>query len=383
MKLSTITSERLMQSSRVVLKIGSALCVDQGMGGGMRHQWLEGLCADVVDMRKAGKQIVIVSSGAISLGLKQLGIDPMHARLEDSQAAAAVGQIQLAHAYHKMLGAHDIVAAQILLTLDNSENRRRYLNASNTLLALLQKNVVPVVNENDTVATQEIRYGDNDRLAARIAQMVSADCLILLSDVDGLYTADPSVDPNGKHILEIDELSDKHWKMAGGARSTHSSGGMRTKVEAARIVMGAGCQMLIASGCMERPIQALQNGARGTWFLPSSTPQASRKQWISGSLKPQGSITVDDGAKAALALGRSLLPVGVIGVTGKFERGVAVYIKDQSGVELGRGLVAYSSDAARSIMGLRSDVIENILGYRGRNELVHRDNLVLISNGSN
>jgi glutamate 5-kinase len=378
---STVNSERLMQARRIVLKIGSALFVDQHMGA-LRRQWLEALCADVVDMRKAGKEIVIVSSGAIALGARQLGIDPTRARLEDSQAAASVGQIQLAHAYQEVLGAHGITAAQILLTLDDSESRRRYLNASNTLLTLLQNNAVPVVNENDTVATQEIRYGDNDRLAARVAQMVSADCLILLSDVDGLYTADPSVDPTGKHLLEITELKDEHWEMAGGPRSSHASGGMRTKVDAARIAMGAGCRMLIASGRVERPIQALQNGAKGTWFLPNSNPRTSRKQWIAGTLKPRGIVTVDDGAKAALVAGRSLLPAGVTGVTGEFERGEAVRVQDQSGIELGRGLIAYPSDEAQAIMGLRSGVIENILGYRGRDELIHRDDLALIDDGS-
>ncbi len=381
MNSSTVNSERLMQARRVVLKIGSALFVDQEMGV-LRHQWLESLCADIVDMRKSGKEIIVVSSGAIALGARQLGIDTKHARLEDSQAAAAVGQIQLAHAYQEVLGAHGISAAQILLTLDDSENRRRYLNASNTLLTLLQNNAVPVVNENDTVATQEIRYGDNDRLAARVAQMISADCLILLSDIDGLYTADPSVDPNGKHILEITELKDEHWEMAGGPRSSHASGGMRTKIDAARIAMGAGCRMLITSGHVERPIQALRNGARGTWFLPRSNPQTSRKQWISGTLKPRGIITIDDGAKAALAAGRSLLPAGVTSVAGEFGRGEAVRVTDQSGAELGRGLIAYPSDEAQVIMGLRSDAIENILGYRGRDELIHRDDLALVGYGS-
>ena len=381
MNFSTVNSERLMEARRVVLKIGSALFVDQELGV-LRHQWLESLCADIVDMREAGKEIIIVSSGAIALGARQLGIDPNHARLEDSQASAAVGQIQLAHAYQEVLGAHGISAAQILLTLDDSENRRRYLNASNTLLTLLQNGAVPVVNENDTVATQEIRYGDNDRLAARVAQMISADCLILLSDIDGLYTADPSIDNNSKHITEVTELSDEHWEMAGGPRSSHASGGMRTKIDAARIAMGAGCRMLITSGRVERPIQALRNGARGTWFLPSSNPQTSRKQWIAGTLKPRGIITVDDGAKAALAAGRSLLPAGVTSVAGEFGRGEAVRVTDLSGTELGRGLIAYTSDEAQVIMGLRSEAIENILGYRGRDELIHRNDLTLIGHGS-
>ena len=377
----TLNAERLAQARRIVLKIGSALFVEQNTGA-LNRAWLDALCADVAAMRGSGQEVVVVSSGAIALGAGQLGIDPMRARLEESQAAAAAGQIQLAHAYQEILGAHGLAAAQVLLTLDDSESRRRYLNAANTLFTLLKCGAVPVVNENDTVATQEIRYGDNDRLAARVAQMVSADCLILLSDVDGLYTADPNVDPHAEHIPELTELGDEHWEMAGGPGSDHGSGGMRTKLDAARIAMGAGCRMLITSGHVERPIRALQRGATATWFLPSSSPRASRKQWIAGTLKPRGTVTVDDGAKQALASGRSLLPAGVTDVSGQFERGEAVRVKDQSGVELGRGLIAYPSDEARAIAGRRSDAIADILGYRGRDELIHRDDLALTNNGT-
>ena len=377
----TLNAERLAQARRIVLKIGSALFVEQNTGT-LNRAWLEALCADVAAMRGSGQEVVVVSSGAIALGAGQLGIDPMRARLEESQAAAAAGQIQLAHAYQEILGAHGLAAAQVLLTLDDSESRRRYLNAANTLFTLLKRGAVPVVNENDTVATQEIRYGDNDRLAARVAQMVSADCLILLSDVDGLYTADPNVDPHAEHIPELTELGDEHWEMAGGPGSDHGSGGMRTKLDAARIAMGAGCRMLITSGHVERPIRALQRGAAATWFLPSSSPRASRKQWIAGTLKPRGTVTVDDGAKQALASGRSLLPAGVTDVSGQFERGEAVRVKDQSGVEVGRGLIAYPSDEARAIAGRRSDAIADILGYRGRDELIHRDDLALTNNGT-
>ncbi len=376
MASQTLNAERLAQANRIVLKIGSALFVDQKTGS-LQRRWLEEMCADVAAMRADGQDVVIVSSGAIALGAGRLGIDPARARLAESQAAAAAGQIQLAHAYQEILGGHGLAAAQVLLTLDDSESRRRYLNATNTLLTLLKRGAVPVVNENDTVATQEIRYGDNDRLAAHVAQMISADCLILLSDVDGLYTADPNVHANAEHIAEIAELGEAHWEMAGGPGSDHGSGGMRTKLDAARISMGAGCRMLITSGHVERPITALRDGAKATWFLPSSTPRAARKQWIAGTLKPRGTLTVDDGAKRALASGRSLLPAGVTAVDGQFGRGAAVWVKDQAGVELGRGLIAYPAEEARAIAGRRSDAIADILGYRGRDELIHRDDLAL------
>lgn len=376
MASQTLNAERLAQANRIVLKIGSALFVDQQTGS-LQRRWLEEMCADVAAMRADGQDVVIVSSGAIALGAGRLGIDPARARLAESQAAAAAGQIQLAHAYQEILGGHGLAAAQVLLTLDDSESRRRYLNATNTLLTLLKRGAVPVVNENDTVATQEIRYGDNDRLAAHVAQMISADCLILLSDVDGLYTADPNVHANAEHIAEIAELGEAHWEMAGGPGSDHGSGGMRTKLDAARISMGAGCRMLITSGHVERPITALRDGAKATWFLPGSTPRAARKQWIAGTLKPRGTLTVDDGAKRALASGRSLLPAGVTAVDGQFGRGAAVWVKDQAGVELGRGLIAYPAEEARAIAGRRSDAIADILGYRGRDELIHRDDLAL------
>lgn len=370
-------AERLAQAKRCVLKIGSTLFVDRATGN-LQRDWLEGMCADVAEMRAQGQEVVIVSSGAIALGAGSLGIDPLTHRLQESQAAAAAGQIRLAHAYQEILAAHGIAAAQVLLTLDDSENRRRYLNAANTLFTLLKRGAVPVVNENDTVATEEIRYGDNDRLAARVAQMVSADCLILLSDVDGFYSADPNVDPDAEHIEEISALTDAHLKMAGGAGSAYGSGGMRTKLDAARIAMSAGCRMVIASGHVPHPLKALREGARATWFLPKSTPRASRKQWIAGTLKPRGTLTVDDGARRALRSGRSLLPAGVTGLDGNFERGDAVRVVDGSGSELGRGLVAYPADEARAIAGQRSGAIEDILGYRGRDELIHRDDLALL-----
>lgn len=369
-------AERLAQARRCVLKIGSTLFVDR-TSGQLQRAWLEGLCAEVAAMRADGQEIVIVSSGAIALGAGPLGIDPLTPRLHESQAAAAAGQIKLAHAYEEILAGHGIAAAQVLLTLDDSENRRRYLNAANTLFTLLKCGAVPVVNENDTVATEEIRYGDNDRLAARVAQMISADCLILLSDVDGFYTADPNVDSSAEHIPQISGLTDAHLRMAGGPGSSIGSGGMKTKLDAARIAMGAGCRMLIGSGRVPHPLRALREGAKSTWFLPNSTPRASRKQWIAGTLKPRGTVTVDDGARRALSSGRSLLPAGVTEVSGQFERGDAVRVVDRSGCELGRGLIAYPAGEARAIAGQRSDAIEGILGYRGRDEMVHRDDLAL------
>ncbi|HEY3516376.1 MAG TPA: glutamate 5-kinase, partial [Gammaproteobacteria bacterium] len=287
-------AERLANARRVVIKIGSALFVDQQTGA-MNRAWLEGVCADVADMRRGGKDVVIVSSGAVALGRRELKLSRGSA-LEEKQAAAAAGQIVLAHAYQEILRGVGITAAQVLLTLDDSERRERYLNASKTLRTLLGLGAVPVINENDTVATQELRYGDNDRLSARVAQMVSAECLVLLSDVDGLYTADPRRDQNARHVEEVTELTRDVLDMAGGPGSSHGSGGMRTKLEAARIAVGAGCRMCIASGRVARPISVLLQGGKATWFLPSATPGAARKQWIAGTLQPAGELYVDEGA---------------------------------------------------------------------------------------
>ncbi|HWN40111.1 MAG TPA: glutamate 5-kinase, partial [Gammaproteobacteria bacterium] len=290
-------AERLANARRVVIKIGSALFIDQQTGT-MNREWLEGVCADVADMRRAGKDVVIVSSGAVALGRRELNIVG-RLQLEEKQAAAAAGQIVLAHAYQEILRGHGITTAQVLLTLDDSERRERYLNASKTLLTLLGYGAVPVINENDTVATQELRYGDNDRLSARVAQMVSAECLVVLSDVDGLYTADPRLDANARYVDEVTEVTRDVLEMAGGTGSSDGSGGMRTKVEAARIAVGAGCRMCIATGRIARPINALLQGGKATWFLPSATPGAARKQWIAGTLKPKGTLRVDAGAERA------------------------------------------------------------------------------------
>jgi glutamate 5-kinase len=372
--------ERLANARRLVIKIGSALFIDQQTGA-MNRAWLEGVCKDVADLRAEGKEVVIVSSGAVALGIRELKLDPRRARLEDSQAAAAAGQIVLAHAYQEVLGGFGVKAAQVLLTIDDSESRKRYLNASKTLLTLLGYGAVPVINENDTVATQELRYGDNDRLAARVAQMVSAECLVLLSDVDGLYTADPRVDGNAKYIDEVTELKREVFDMAGGPGSSHGSGGMRTKLEAARIAVGAGCRMCIASGRPTRPISVLRAGGKATWFIPSATPGAARKQWIAGTLSPKGTVHVDQGAARALASGRSLLPAGVTAIDGQFERGDAVRVVGSDGRELARGLIAYAADEARLIAGRKSGDTAAVLGYRGRDEIIHRDDLVLVSAG--
>jgi glutamate 5-kinase len=373
-------TERLASARRLVIKIGSALFVDPQTGT-LDRGWLEGVCADVADLRREGKEVVIVSSGAVALGTRELKLDPRRARLEDSQAAAAAGQILLAHAYQEVLAGFGLSAAQVLLTIDDSESRKRYLNASRTLLTLLSYGAVPVINENDTVATQELRYGDNDRLAARVAQMVSAECLVLLSDIDGLYTADPRVDGAARYIDEVTELKRELWDMAGGPGSSHGSGGMRTKLDAARIAVGAGCRMCIASGRPKRPISVLRAGGKATWFLPSATPGAARKQWIAGTLQPKGSVHVDPGAERALASGRSLLPAGVTAIDGQFERGDAVRVLSSDGRELARGLIAYAADEARLIAGRKSQGIAEVLGYRGRDEIIHRDDLVLVNAG--
>jgi glutamate 5-kinase len=370
-------AERLANARRVVIKIGSALFVDQEKGT-LDRPWLEGLCADVAELRGKGTDVIIVSSGAVALGRRELKLDARRARLEEAQAAAATGQILLAHAYQEILRGFGQTAAQVLLTLDDSERRERYLNASKTLLTLLGLGAVPVINENDTVATQELRYGDNDRLSARVAQMVSADCLVLLSDVDGLYTADPRRNASARYVDEVTEITRELLDMAGGPGSSLGSGGMRTKLEAARIAVGAGCRMCIATGRVARPISALLDGGRATWFLPSATPGAARKQWIVGTLKPRGNVRVDAGAERALAAGRSLLPAGVTAVEGAFERGDAVSVVAPDGRELARGLIAYPADEAVRIAGKRSNQIPEILGYSGRDEMIHRDDLVLL-----
>lgn len=369
------------QCERLVVKIGSSLVVDAATGR-FDRQWLAALCDDVAQLRQRGKDVVIVSSGAVALGARELDLDISRSRLDEKQAAAAAGQILLAHAYQELLHGHGVTAAQVLLTLDDSDSRRRYLNASRTLRNLLKRGAVPVVNENDTVATEELRYGDNDRLAARVAQMISSECLVLLSDVDGLYSADPQSDSDARHIAEVTELSTEHFAMAGGPGSMHGSGGMRTKLEAARVAVAAGCRMAITNGHVLHPLRALEAGARATWFLAAATPRAARKQWIAGTLGAQGALIVDAGAERALRSGRSLLPAGVAEVVGEFGRGDAVRIVAPGENEIGTGLCAYSASEARQIAGLQSSRIETALGYRGRDEIIHRDDMVLNQTGN-
>ncbi len=373
---TTAKERNLATSKRVVVKIGSALLVDDESGD-IRRKWLEALCDDVAALRRGGSEVVLVSSGAIAVGRRRLGLETGVLRLEEKQAAAATGQIRLAHAYQEALARHGITCAQVLLTLDDTEERRRHLNARSTLATLLKLDSVPVINENDTVATSEIRFGDNDRLAARVAAMISADTLVLLSDIDGLYTADPRKDKNAEFIPEVSEMSADIEAMAGEAPPGYSSGGMVTKLAAARIAMSAGCRMLIANGRQMNPLQAVVDGAKCSWFLPQAEPKTARKRWISGALKPAGTITVDAGALNALKTGRSLLPAGIVKVEGRFERGDAVIVVDLAGNEVARGLSAYNAKDAKAIMGHKSREIADLLGYRGRDEMIHRDDLVL------
>jgi glutamate 5-kinase len=374
---STDLAAPLTQARRIVVKVGSALLVDADSGR-VNRAWLESLIEDLLRLRRRGQRVILVSSGAIALGRRRLGLLHGTLRLEESQAAAAVGQIRLAHAYKELLEANDVTVAQVLLTLEDSERRRRYLNARATLESLLELGALPVINENDTVATAEIRYGDNDRLAARVAQMVGADCLVLLSDVDGLYSADPGVDPGAQFIREVRHITPQIEAMAGRATSRVGSGGMAAKIVAARIAVAAGCHLCIAAGAHRHPLRRLEEGADCTWFVPTATPAAARKQWIAGTLRPAGALTIDDGALRALFEGRSLLPAGVTGARGRFDRGDTVSVLSAEGVEVARGIVAYSDGDAARIMGRKSSEIAELLGFRGRDEMIHRDDLVLL-----
>ncbi len=367
----------LQQARRVVVKVGSALLVDAEQGR-LKQDWLASLADDLAALQARGAEVMVVSSGAIALGARLLGVatDKRARRLEESQAAAAVGQIALARAWADALGRHGMVTAQVLLTLTDTESRRRYLNARATLCTLLKRKAIPVINENDTVATDEIRYGDNDRLAARVASMMQADCLVLLSDVDGLYTAPPGT-PGAEHIPYVAEITPEIAGMAGEAGTPVGSGGMKTKLEAARIATAAGAHMVIADGHVQHPIRRILDGGRCTWFAARRSAPAARKRWIVGSLTPAGSITVDDGAVKALLANRSLLPVGVMKVEGDFQRGDAVKVLDARGHELARGLVMYDAADVRRILGKRTEEVERILGYPARSALIHRDDLVL------
>jgi len=360
-------------AKRVVVKIGSALLVDRDTGA-LRADWLRALAEDVASLRARNADVILVSSGSIALGRRALGLPASELTLEQSQAAAAVGQIKLAGAYDTALAAHGLTAAQVLVTLEDSADRRRYLNSRATLEHLLRLGAVPIVNENDTVATDEIRYGDNDRMAAQVAVTAGADRLILLSDVDGFYSANPSSDPAARRFDVIDRITPELEAMAGDAGSGLSKGGMKTKLMAARTATSAGCDMAITEGSVSHPIRALEGGAPATWFLAQGDPQQKRKAWIA-AMKPRGRVVVDAGAARALKAGGSLLPAGVTDVTGRFGRGDPVEVADPDGHVIGQGLMRYDAPDAVRIKGLRSDQIQPVLGYPARGALVHRDDM--------
>jgi glutamate 5-kinase len=371
-----MNTPRLDDFRRIVVKVGSSLLVDS-QAGKLKEVWLASLADDLAALHGNKRDLLVVSSGAIALGRAVLKLPAGPLKLEDSQAAAAVGQIALARTWTEALSRHRITAGQVLVTLGDTEERRRYLNARSTIDKLLEWRALPVINENDTVATTEIRYGDNDRLAARVATMVSADLLVLLSDVDGLYDAPPGTTASAKHVPHIERITPAIEGMAGAAGSELSRGGMQTKVEAAKIVTGAGTHMIIASGRVSHPLRAIGEGARSTWFQAAGNPVTARKKWIAGSLEPRGTLSIDAGAVAALRRGKSLLPAGVVRVEGGFARGDAVIIRGPDGAEIARGLCAYDADDAKEISGRSSTDIASILGFSGRTEMVHRDDLVV------
>ena len=384
MKTPRLQAPRLADFRRIVVKVGSSLLVD-AKAGRLKDAWLESLITDIAALHEGKRDVLVVSSGAIALGRSVLKLPPGRLELEESQAAAAVGQIALARTWTEALSRRGLTAGQILVTLGDTEERRRYLNARATIDQLLQWRAVPVINENDTVATTEIRYGDNDRLAARVATMVSADLLVLLSDIDGLYDAPPVSVPTARHIPLVERITPEIEAMAGAAGSDLSRGGMQTKIEAGKIATGAGTHMVIASGLVDHPLDAIAKatgkagagGGRCTWFLTGANPVTARKKWIAGSLEPKGAFGIDAGAVAALRRGNSLLPVGVVKVEGEFARGDAVVIRGPDGTEVGRGLSAFDAEDAQKIQGRSSADIDSILGFRGRAEMIHRDDLVV------
>lgn len=373
-----MSTDPLSAHKRIVIKIGSALLVD-AQSGHLRTQWLSDLAADISALRQKGAEIVVVSSGSIVLGRRILGLDAQNLPLDRLQAAASVGQIALSQGWRDAFGAYDVVTGQILITPNITEERRYYLNARTTMHTLLALGAVPIINENDTVATAEIRYGDNDRLSARVASMVEADALVIFSDVDGLYTARPNLDPDARHIPVVDDITPRIEAMAGGAANHLSRGGMATKIEAAKIATQAGTALLIASGNAPHPLKALTEGARHTLFLPNVTPKAARKRWILGALEAAGAVHIDAGAVRALEAGKSLLPIGVTKVQGDFSRGDTVSIIGPDGEELGRGLVAVGKEEADLAKGKHSPAIIGMFGENNRTELIHANDLALLS----
>lgn len=366
----------ITKAKRVIIKVGSSLIVDQETGQ-LRMEWLDSLVQDIANLQKMGIQVLLVSSGSVALGKQSIVAKDRSLRIEEKQAAAACGQIALMHMYQGLFDKYQLKVGQVLLTIEDSDNRRRFLNAMSTMYTLLSNRVIPVINENDTLATNELRFGDNDRLAARIAQMVQADVLILLSDIDGLYTADPRSDDTAKHIAVIEQITPDIEAMAGGSMTDVGSGGMQTKLMAAEIAMGAGCHLVITNGFKNSPVTELINGAKHTLFIPEENPLSARKHWIASTLTPVGEVTIDAGAAKALQEGNSLLPAGVVEVQGNFERGDSVVVLNSDKEEIAKGLIAYSSQDAMRIIGQQSTDIATILGYEGRNELIHRNDLVV------
>lgn len=377
--MATLTAQQMLKNAKtIIVKIGSSLLVDEN--GNLREKWLKQIAEDITELHHT-KKIIIVSSGAIAMGKKNLNLTSKKLRLEESQAAAATGQIHLASAWRAAFDK--IKIAQILLTSSDTEKRRNYLNARSTLMTLLELGAIPVINENDTIATDEIRYGDNDRLAARVANIVEADCLILLSTIDGLLSQDPALGKEGKLIEKVKQISPEIEAIAGDRGSDFSRGGMKAKLEAAKIAHQGGCHLIIAQGLDFNPLKKLFAGGNCSWIISKTTPQAARKIWIGGSLKPQGEIIIDEGAALALKNNKSLLPAGIKQTKGNFTRGELLSIKNESGIEIARGLTAYGHDDALLIIGHKSDEIEKILGYRGRQAMVHRDDLVLLNEVKN
>ena len=374
--IAELKTPSLKDFRRIVVKVGSSLLVDSSAGG-LKREWLASLATDIAGLHNDARDVLVVSSGAIALGRAVLRLPAGVLKLEDSQAAAAVGQIALARAWSEALGSHSLTAGQVLVTLGDTEERRRYLNARSTIAKLLEWRSVPVINENDTVATTEIRYGDNDRLAARVATMMSADLLVLLSDVDGLYDKPPGADAGAKLVPIVSRITPEIEAMAGESGSELSRGGMLTKIKAGKIATTAGTHMVIASGRVQHPLRAVSDGASCTWFLTPANPVTARKKWIAGSLEPRGALVIDAGAVKALRGGKSLLPAGILKIEGGFGRGDAVVVRGPDGQEVGRGLVAYDAEDAEKIKGRSSADVLLILGYTGRTEMIHRDDLVM------